>query len=74
MDNLHTVLRTLQDETKRETKSAPQPKPDHLTVFREFLAHLDDVQRKTFATAPDAKPATKSTRAKAARKKAKKTK
>lgn len=74
MDNLHTVLRTLQDETKRETKSAPPPKPDHLTVFREFLAHLDDVQRKTFAAAPHAKPATKSTRAKSTRKKAKKAK
>jgi hypothetical protein len=38
MDNLHTMLRTISGETKS--------KPEHLTVFREFLAHLEKVQRK----------------------------
>jgi hypothetical protein len=38
MDTLHTVLRSI----STETKSAP----NHLTVFREFLAHLDRIQHK----------------------------
>lgn len=38
MDTLHTVLRAI----RPERKSAP----DHLTVFREFLAHLDRIQHK----------------------------
>jgi hypothetical protein len=38
MDTLHTVLRAM----RPEAKSAP----DHLTVFREFLAHLGRVQHK----------------------------
>ncbi len=49
MDTLHSVLRSL----KTETKSAQ----DHLTVFREFLAHLDQIQRKApAAKSPRAKP------------------
>jgi hypothetical protein len=35
MDTLHNVLRSI----RRETNS----KPDHLTVFREFLGHLDRI-------------------------------
>jgi hypothetical protein len=42
------VLRSFNTETKSER--------DHLTVFREFLAHLDQIQRKA--------PAAKSPRAK----------
>lgn len=38
MDNLHHVLRDI-----RETKSARR---DHLTVFREFLNHLDRIGRR----------------------------
>jgi hypothetical protein len=38
MDTLHTVLRAM----RPDVKSAP----DHLTVFREFLAHLGRVQHK----------------------------
>lgn len=38
MDSLHRVLRTLRPETKS--------RPDHLTVFREFLAQLDALQRQ----------------------------
>lgn len=37
MDGLHDVLRAIRPETKAAK--------DHLTVFREFLAHLDALQR-----------------------------
>ncbi len=37
MDSLHTVLRSIRGETKS--------RPDHLTVFREFLAQLDRIGR-----------------------------
>lgn len=50
MDTLHRVLRSFSTETKSSR--------DHLTVFREFLAHLDQVQRKAPATkSPRPKPA-----------------
>lgn len=48
MDTLHTVMRTI----RTEAKSSSEP----LNVFREFLRHLDSIQRK----AP-AKPRAKST-------------
>jgi len=38
MDTLHNVLRSI----SRETKS----KRDHLSVFREFLGHLDRIGRR----------------------------
>jgi hypothetical protein len=38
MDTLHTVLRGIRGETKSRR--------DHLTVFREFLTHLDRIGRK----------------------------
>jgi hypothetical protein len=37
MDNLHNVLRSI-----HETKA----RPDHLSVFREFLSHLDRIGRR----------------------------
>ena len=37
MDELHSVLRSLRPVQRR--------KRDHLTVFREFLSHLDRVSR-----------------------------
>jgi hypothetical protein len=37
MDNLHATLAAIRTETKSEK--------DHLTVFREFLAQLDELQR-----------------------------
>jgi hypothetical protein len=37
MDTLHGMLRTIRTETKASR--------DHLTVFREFLAQLDALQR-----------------------------
>lgn len=54
MDTLHTVLRAI----RPERKSAP----DHLTVFREFLAHLDKIQHKAptrpaLSKLPRARPA-----------------
>ncbi len=42
MDRLHRMLRKIRTETKSS--------PDHLTVFREFLARLDELQR---AAAPE---------------------
>jgi hypothetical protein len=38
MDTLHTVMRSLRGETK-----SPR---DHLSVFREFLHHLDRVGKR----------------------------
>jgi hypothetical protein len=38
MDTLHTVLRSLRQETKHRR--------DHLDVFREFLSHLDHATRR----------------------------
>ena len=43
MDTLHDVLRSI-----RETKS----KPDHLSVFREFLDHLDRTARRAAKQPP----------------------
>lgn len=37
MDNLHSVLRNI-----RETKA----RRDHLSVFREFLGHLDRIGKR----------------------------
>jgi hypothetical protein len=37
MDTLHSVMRSLRPAQKR--------KRDHLTVFREFLSHLDRVSK-----------------------------
>ena len=41
MDTLHTVLRTIKAETKGDTKS----RRDHISVFREFLDHLERASR-----------------------------
>jgi hypothetical protein len=37
MDSLHTVLRSLRGQKARR---------DHLTVFREFLGHLDRIGKR----------------------------
>ena len=42
MDTLHNVIRSIKHETKSEAKS----RPDHLTVFREFLGHLDRAAKR----------------------------
>ena len=39
MDTLHTVLRSLRSETKARRDT-------HLSVFREFLDHLDRAARR----------------------------
>jgi hypothetical protein len=44
MDGLHATLAALRTETKSEK--------DHLTVFREFLAQLDELQRHLPAKQP----------------------
>jgi len=43
MDTLHTVLRAIRGETKSRT---------HLTVFREFLGHLDRVAKRAKGARP----------------------
>jgi hypothetical protein len=40
MDTLHNVMRSISGERKSE------PRRDHLTVFREFLDHLDRAAKK----------------------------
>ncbi len=49
MDTLHTVIRTISTETKSRR--------DHLSVFREFLAHLDRIKREAPAASPRRKAA-----------------
>jgi hypothetical protein len=41
MDDLHRMLTALRPERKSQR--------DHLEVFREFLAHLDALQRRVMA-------------------------
>lgn len=49
MDTLHTVLRSIQGETKSRR--------DHVSVFREFLDHLDRIaKQRPRPRAPRAKP------------------
>ena len=50
MDTLHTVLRSIRGETKSRR--------DHVSVFREFLDHLDRIarQRGTRARPPRTDP------------------
>jgi hypothetical protein len=45
MDSLHSVMRSLHPAPKRKTDR----KRDHLTVFREFLSHLDRVSKQNAA-------------------------
>lgn len=59
MDTLHSVLRTIHHENKARTA----PRRDHLTVFREFLDHLDRAARRK-----PAGPGVRSPRAKSRRK------
>jgi hypothetical protein len=48
MDTLHSMLRSIRTETKAS--------PRHLSVFREFLARLDDLQRRAPAPRTSRKP------------------
>jgi hypothetical protein len=48
MDTLHTVLRAIRSETKERR--------DHLSVFREFLCHLERVGRRAARSATAVKP------------------
>jgi hypothetical protein len=49
VDTLHSVLRNIHGETKARR--------DHLTVFREFLHHLDRIGRKPTRASPKNKSA-----------------
>jgi hypothetical protein len=44
MDTLHTVLRSIRGETKS--------RKNHVSVFREFLDHLDRISRTRAKSAP----------------------
>jgi hypothetical protein len=48
MDGLHATLAAIRTDTKSEK--------NHLTVFREFLAQLDELQRRTPVKEPRVKP------------------
>jgi hypothetical protein len=50
MDTLHTVLRSIRGETKSRR--------DHISVFREFLGHLDRIGKRAAkkGNAPRGKP------------------
>jgi hypothetical protein len=50
MDTLHTVLRSIRGETKSRR--------DHISVFREFLGHLDRIGKRAAkkGNAPGGKP------------------
>jgi hypothetical protein len=50
MDGLHSVMRSIRGETKARR--------DHLSVFREFLNHLERAARES-ATRPRAAPRVK---------------
>ena len=52
MDDLHSLLSRIRTETKPEIKASPKP----LDVFREFLAHLDQIQRQARAAPERARP------------------
>lgn len=45
MDTLHTVLRSIRGDAAGEAKGKATPGSQHLTVFREFLAHLEKINR-----------------------------
>jgi hypothetical protein len=47
MDGLHATLAAIRTETKSEK--------DHLTIFREFLAQLDELQRQAPVKEPRVK-------------------
>ena len=48
MDTLHSMMRTLRPESKSGN--------GHLNVFREFLRHLDSIQRKAPVKPARARP------------------
>ena len=49
MEKLHSVMRGISDtHDGKETKA----RRDHMTVFREFLAHLDRASRKKASGKP----------------------
>ncbi len=56
MDTLHSVMRSLRPTPKRKSSHTR----DHMTVFREFLSHLDRVSKANAAR--DVKAARKTKR------------
>jgi len=58
MDTLHSMLSSIRTETKAR---------NHLSVFREFLAHLDQAQRQAQLRRPRSKPPARRKRARPAK-------
>jgi hypothetical protein len=54
MDTLHKVMRSIRGETKS--------RPDHLSVFREFLGHLDRAARRAAKRSAPSRPKPKGKR------------
>ena len=54
MDSLHTVLRSIRNETKSRR--------DHISVFREFLDHLERAARRRAPEKSDRAPRAKARR------------
>jgi len=52
MDHLHSMLSRLRTEAKSNDKASAKP----IDVFREFLTHLDQIQRQVPAAPVHAKP------------------
>ena len=65
MDTLHTVLRSIRGDAAGEAKSKATPSAQHLTVFREFLAHLEKINRPAPRGQARTRPAGAKTRRKA---------
>ncbi len=56
MDTLHTVLRSINANRLGERKSnTTTGQREHLTVFREFLRHLDRAQKRNPEASKSAK-------------------
>ena len=49
MDTLHSVMRSLRPAQKRKSAHKNDHRRDHMTVFREFLSHLDRVSKANAA-------------------------
>lgn len=67
MDTLHKVMRALQPDRKAGDGAKSETAREPITVFREFLAHLDRVARQPTPrprtkTTPARKPARRKTR------------
>lgn len=57
MDTLHTVMRSINGEQKSNATTSQR---EHMTVFREFLRHLERAQKRNAAASRKNTASTKS--------------